>query len=83
MRDGEGVVDATVAFRQRIDRRIALDQDQAGAGGVEKRHPALPHRLQMPAADDLGVEAGTAFDVADRDAEMHDGFDVDHGCLPR
>ena len=69
-------------LRPRIDRRVALDEDQAGAGGVEKRHPALPDGLQMPAADDLGVEAGAALDVADRNAEMHDGFDVDHRNLP-
>jgi hypothetical protein len=37
----------------------------------------------MPAADDLGVEAGAALDIADRNAEMHHRFDRDHAFLPQ
>src|SRR5438105_155000 len=43
--DRKRMMHAAVVFRARVDRRLALDQDQAGAGGVEKGHPALPHRL--------------------------------------
>src|SRR6516165_9378174 len=37
----------------------------------------------MPAADHLGVEARALSDIADRDAEMRDGFDRDHRRPPR
>src|SRR5436305_1338861 len=78
MRNRKGMVHAAVVLGRAIDRRLTLDEDQAGAGGVEERHRAAGDRRQMPAADDLGVEAGAARDVADRDAEMHDGLDRDH-----
>src|SRR4051794_2054921 len=51
------------------------------AGGIEKRHCAARDSRQMPAADDLGVEAGARCDIADRDAEMSNGPDCDHWGL--
>src|ERR1700730_10455182 len=39
MRNAEGMVHPAMVLAVRIDRRIALDQDEAGPGRVEKRHP--------------------------------------------
>src|SRR5439155_19168102 len=83
MRYGKGVVHAAMILRARIDRRIALHEDQTGAGRVEKRHRALRHGREMPAADDLGVEARAALDIADRNAEMYDRLNGGHPPLTR
>src|ERR1700751_1944652 len=56
MRDDEGMVHAAMVVEHRVNRRLALDQDQAGPGRIEKGHLATPHGLQMPATDDLGIE---------------------------
>src|SRR5258708_38257761 len=66
IRDGKRMMHAAVVLRRAIDRRLALDQDQAGSGGVEKRHRATRDGRQMPAADNLRVKAGAAPDIADR-----------------
>src|SRR5258708_30626029 len=76
--NGKRMMYAAVVLRRAIDRRLALDQDQAGTGGIEKGHRATRDGRQMPAADDVGVKAGAASDIADRNAEMDDGFECDH-----
>src|SRR5690242_16636477 len=38
VRDREGVMHAARVLGTQVDRRVALDEDQAGAGSVEKRH---------------------------------------------
>src|SRR6266536_5540135 len=48
--DGERMMHAAMVLRRRVDRRIALDEDEAGPGSVEKGHGPLPHRGEMPAA---------------------------------
>src|SRR5229473_1392579 len=38
VRDGEGMMDTTMAFGHRVDRRVALDEDEASPGGIEEGH---------------------------------------------
>src|SRR5580700_6819239 len=47
MRNTKGVMHPAVALFVPVNRRVALDQDHASTGGVEKRHPAAADCLQM------------------------------------
>jgi hypothetical protein len=82
MGDDEGMMHAAVVVEHRVDRRLVLDQDQAGPGRIEKGHLAAPHGLQMPAADDLRIEPRALRDIADGNAEMSNALDRDHPVLP-
>jgi hypothetical protein len=61
-----------------IDRRVALYQDDAHPSRVKERHVPAGHGGQMPAADDLCIEARALCDVAHRNTEMGDGLDCNH-----
>src|SRR5262245_34381790 len=78
MGDDKGMMHAAVVLWHPVDRRLALDQDQAGPGGIEKGHGAARHRRQMPAAHDLRIEPSALRDVADRNTEMGNALDRDH-----
>src|ERR1700740_3300977 len=73
---------ATMIVEHRVDRRLALDQDQAGPGRIEKGHAAVPHGLQMSTADYLRIEPRACCDIADRNAEMGNALDRNHVVLP-
>jgi hypothetical protein len=62
-----------------VDRRGALDQQKADAAGIEEGDNLVGALRQEFAAHDLGVELGAAVDIADRNTEMSDAFDVRHG----
>ncbi len=74
VRHGKGMMHAAMVVGDRVDRRLALYQDHAGSGRIEKRHPPVRHRRQMPAADDIGIKSRARRDVADRNAEMRDAI---------
>src|SRR5262252_3867531 len=82
VRNGKGMMHAAMVVRHGIDRRVALDQDEASASRIEKRHLPARHRRQVPAADDLRVELRALRDVAHRNTEMSDAFDRNHLTLP-
>jgi len=82
MRDDKRMMHAAMVVLHRVDRRGALDQDQASPGRIEKGHLAAPHRLQMPASDDLRVKPRAFCDVADGNAEMGNTLDRNHAVLP-
>jgi hypothetical protein len=61
-----------------IDRRVALHQDDARPSRVKERHVPAGRGGQMPAADDLCIEACAPRDVAHRNTEMGDSLDCNH-----
>jgi hypothetical protein len=82
MCDRKGMMHTAVILGPRIDRRVALHKDETRAGRIEKRHRAAPHGREMPAADNLRVEARAALNIANRNAEMHNRLDCGHRTPP-
>src|SRR5207248_2244954 len=76
--DGEGMMHTAMVVGHRIDRRVTLDQDDAGASRIEERHPSVRRGEQMPAADDLGIKPSAVRDIAHRDTEMGNAPDRNH-----
>jgi hypothetical protein len=56
-----------MVIRDRIDRRVTLDQDEASPGGIEKDHLPVRRGGQMPAADSLRIELRALRDVSPGD----------------
>ena len=73
---------AAVVVGQRIDRRVTLDQDEAGASRIEEGDVPARHGGQVPAADDLPVEPRASRDVTHRETEMDDALDRNRVALP-
>ena len=58
--------------------RIALDQQHANAARIKKGDALVRPLRQVLAAHDLGIELYATIDIAHRNAEMCDAFDVWH-----
>jgi hypothetical protein len=76
--DLEGVVDAPVLRGAALHLRVALAQDDVVLAGGEEHHAGAPRVELEFQAEDLGIELPADLQVADRDAEMHYAFGLDH-----
>src|SRR5712671_4596760 len=83
MCDDKGVVHAAMVVEHRIDRRVALYQDEADPSAIEEGHVPARNGGQMVTADNLRVKPRASRDVAHGNAEMGNGFDRNHVTLPR
>src|SRR5215469_14729217 len=81
VRNCKGMMHAAMVVRHRIDRRIALDQDEASAGRVEERHLSVRRGRQTPAPDHLRIELRALRSIAHRYAEMSYSRDRNHLTL--
>src|SRR5215203_4096810 len=78
--DHESVVHAVRHIERAFnDRRRALDQQHAHPAGIEEGDGLVGPLRQKFTADDFGIEFRAPVDVANRDAEMRDAFNVRHG----
>jgi hypothetical protein len=73
---------ATMVVGHGIDRRVALDQDEASAGRIEEDHLSVRGSRQMLAPDDLGIELRALRGIAHGNAEMSDSSNCNHVILP-
>src|SRR5260370_41306549 len=71
-----------MVIEHRIERRVTLDQNEAGASRIEEHHLPVRRGGQMPAADDLRIELRAGRDVANRNTEMGNSPDLGHLILP-
>src|SRR5260370_20046901 len=77
----EGMMHTAMVVGHGVDRRVTLDQDEAGSSRVEEHHLLVRRGGQMPTADDLRVKPRTLRDISDGDAEMGATLDRNRVCL--
>src|SRR5690242_10854115 len=78
VRNREGVMNAPMVLGNRIDRWVALHQNETGASRIEEHHSPVRSGRQMPAADHVRIEPRASLDVTHGNAEMGNGLHRHH-----